>query len=186
MTAKQLGSRCAYGYGVVFASFLAAAIPTIAFAEVVISNAPTRPIPPGEEPETCCNVDGRTVLTLGITSTLKFKKPFRTIAIGDAKVVDATADSDRTVTLHPVAYGETNIIFFDEDQVPIYTVGIVVSDPEKLGHVVRLRRGKPGGPGSDIPFGAPPHVYRCGDSGCELARGPPERAPDQIIEHRER
>jgi Pilus formation protein N terminal region len=178
MAAKQLGSQCAYGYGVVFASFLAAAIPTVAFAEIVIRNAPTRPIPPGEEPETCCNVDGRTVLTLGVTSTLKFKTPFKTIAIGDPKVVDAVVDSDRTVSLHPVAYGETNIIFFDEDQVPIYTVGIVVRtfSPD---HVVRLHNRN---------SLAAYLTYRCGDSGCEYVGpdGPQPRQPDQIIEHRER
>jgi len=132
--------------------------PTVSFAESVIRNAPSKSIPPEEEPETCCNVDGRTVLTLGVTSTLKLTKPFRTIAIGDPKVVDVLPDTDQMVTLHPLAYGETNIVFFDESQHPIYTVGVVVSDPARLGQTVTVHNRN-----TFAGF----LTYRCGNGGCE-------------------
>ena len=39
--------------------------------------------------------------------------------IGNPKIVDATAQDDRTVVLTPQAVGETNIIFLDERNVRV-------------------------------------------------------------------
>ena len=89
-----------YTYRVLLASSLAAAIPTVVFAQIVIRNG-TSPLPSGAEPQTCCNVDARVDLTLGVVSTLSIGKSFKTIAIGDSKVVDATAQSDRFSTRRP-------------------------------------------------------------------------------------
>src|SRR5215469_2887337 len=107
MTTK-LGAQCTYG--VIFGSLLAAAIPTAVSAQVVIRNG-TSPQPPGAQPQTCCNVDAKVGLTLGVVSTLSIGKSFKTIAIGDSTVVDAAAQNDRAVILHPKANGSTNIIF---------------------------------------------------------------------------
>src|ERR1700692_2025925 len=107
--AAKLGAQCAYG--VVFAAILAVAIPSAASAEIVVRNTTSTP-PPGAEPQTCCNVDAKVGLTLGVVSTLSIGKSFKTIAIGDPKVVDAAAQNDRAIILHPLANGSTNIIFF--------------------------------------------------------------------------
>jgi Flp pilus assembly secretin CpaC len=130
--AAKLGAQCAYV--VAFASFLAVAIPTVAFAEIVIRNAPTSTLPPPVAPETCCIVDGKVVLTLGIASTLKIGKSFNTIATGDPKVVkvEPFGQSDQTVLISALTIGATNIIFFGQDNLPILNVGIVVRDPDPM------------------------------------------------------
>ena len=149
--ATKLGARCAYR--IVLASSLAAAIPTLASAQVAIRNNPTSAFPAGVEPQTCCNVDARVGLTLGVVSTLSIAKSFKTIAIGDPKVVDAAAQNDRSVILHPLANGSTNIIFFDEKDVPIITLGILVSDQGQPSRVIVHNKAQLGSYTEiDIPF----------------------------------
>ena len=153
--AAKLGAQCAYG--VVFAAILAAAIPTAASAEIVVRNATSTP-PPGAEPQTCCNVDAKVGLTLGVVSTLSIGKSFKTIAIGDPKVVDAAAQNDRAIILHPLANGSTNIIFFDEKDVPIITVGVLVSDAGQPSRITVHNKALLGSY----------TVFRCGgDFGCQ-------------------
>jgi Flp pilus assembly secretin CpaC len=153
--AAKLGAQC--GYGVVFAAILAAAIPTAASAETVVRNTASTP-PPGVGPQTCCNVDAKVGLTLGVVSTLSIGKSFKTIAIGDPKVVDAAAQNDRAIILHPLANGSTNIIFFDEKDVPIITVGVLVSDAGQPSRVTVHNKALLGSY----------TVFRCGgDFGCQ-------------------
>ena len=153
--AAKLDAQCTYR--VVFGALLAAAIPTCVSAQVVIRNG-TSPVPPGAEPQTCCNVDAKVGLTLGVVSTLSIGKSFKTIAIGDSTVVDAAAQNDRSVILHPKANGSTNIIFFDEKDAPIITVGILVSDAGQPSRVIVHNKAQLGSY----------TVFRCGgDFGCQ-------------------
>jgi hypothetical protein len=132
-------------------------MPTVASAEVVIRNG-TGPIPSGAEPQTCCNVDAKVGLTLGVVSTLSIGKSFKTIAIGDSKVVDAAAQNDRSVILHPLANGSTNIIFFDDKDAPIITIEILVSDAGQPSRVTIHNKAQLGSY----------TVFRCGgDFGCQ-------------------
>ena len=106
----NLGAR--HTCWVLLASSLVAAIPTVASAQAVIRNGPTGAPPAGVAPQTCCDVDARVGLTLGVVSTLSIAKSFKTIAIGDPKVVDAAAQNDRSVILHPLANGSTKTSSF--------------------------------------------------------------------------
>jgi hypothetical protein len=152
----NLGAR--HTCWVLLASSLVAAIPTVASAQAVIRNGPTGAPPAGVAPQTCCDVDARVGLTLGVVSTLSIAKSFKTIAIGDPKVVDAAAQNDRSVILHPLANGSTNIIFFDERDVPIITVGILVSDAGQPSRVTIHNKAQLGSY----------TVFRCGgDFGCQ-------------------
>ena len=154
--AAKLGARCAYR--IVLALSLAAAIPTVASAQIAIRNTPASTPPTGVNPQTCCSVDATVGLTLGVVSTLSIAKSFKTIAIGDPKVVDAAAQNDRSVLLHPLANGSTNIIFFDEKEVPIITLGILVSDQGQPSRVIVHNKAQLGSY----------TVFRCGgDFGCQ-------------------
>ena len=48
--------------------------------------------------------------------------------IGNPKIVDATAQDDRTVVLTPHAVGETNIIFLDERNVRVTSINVLVEE----------------------------------------------------------
>ena len=61
-------------------------------------------------------------------STFTTDRPFKTIMIGNPKIVDATAQNDRTVVLTPHAVGETNIIFLDERNVRITSINVLVDE----------------------------------------------------------
>ena len=61
-------------------------------------------------------------------STFTLDKPFKTVLIGNPKIVDATAQDDRTVVLTPQAVGETNIIFLDERNVQITSINVLVDE----------------------------------------------------------
>ena len=61
-------------------------------------------------------------------STFTVDKPFKTVLIGNPKIVEATAETDRTVVLTPRDVGETNIIFLDERNIQITSINVVV-DP---------------------------------------------------------
>jgi Flp pilus assembly secretin CpaC len=61
-------------------------------------------------------------------STFTTDKPFKTILIGNPKIVDATAQDDRTVVLTPQAVGETNIIFLDERNVRVTSINVLVDE----------------------------------------------------------
>jgi len=70
-------------------------------------------------------------LELGVGSTVLLERPFKSVLIGDPKVIDFQTQSERSVLLKPVSPGATNLIFVDER-------GIVIT---KLAIVVRTARG---------------------------------------------
>lgn len=97
-------------------------------------------------------------LTIGVASPpykLDTEKPFRTIKIGDPKIVDVQALSDRTVVFQALAAGSTNIIFLDDGNVAIKDIGVVVIE---------------GGPGRveihNKQLINSYTLYRCWDRGC--------------------
>jgi Pilus formation protein N terminal region len=66
-------------------------------------------------------------------STFTTDRPFKTILVGNPKIVEATVQDDRTVVLTPQAVGETNIIFLDERNVRITSIN--VPSTRELGRV---------------------------------------------------
>lgn len=63
---------------------------------------------------------------LGASSGLLLDRPFKTILIGDPKIVDVLERSDRSVILQSLNLGATNVIFLDERSIVIANVRIVV------------------------------------------------------------
>ena len=61
-------------------------------------------------------------------SMFTIDKPFKTLLIGNPKIVEATPHSDRTVVLTPRGLGETNIIFLDAGNVQITNINVVVDE----------------------------------------------------------
>jgi Flp pilus assembly secretin CpaC len=61
-------------------------------------------------------------------STFTTDRPFKTILVGNPKIVEATVQDDRTVVLTPQAVGETNIIFLDERNVRITSINVLVDE----------------------------------------------------------
>jgi len=53
-------------------------------------------------------------LSLGVAVLHKTDRPFASIVVGDPKVIEVTAVTDRTVTLVPIAPGLTNVLFLDD------------------------------------------------------------------------
>jgi hypothetical protein len=95
-------------------------------------------------------------LTLGIVAQYKSDKTFSSIVIGDPKVVEVNATSDRTLTLLPLANGLTNVLLLNGKGETINNITIWVSDA---------------GPSRVRIFRRPLTnyaVYRCGVIGCEL------------------
>ena len=70
--------------------------------------------------------DQTVTLTLGTGSVLLLERPFKTVLIGDPKVVDVVTRDDRSVTFEPRNPGATNVVFIDERSMVIKNVGIVV------------------------------------------------------------
>jgi putative type II/III system pilus formation protein len=159
--AAKLGAQCAYV--VVLASFLAVAIPTVAFAEIVIKNAPTSTLPSPVAPETCCIIDGSVELRLGFASTFTIKKSFKTIAVGNPKVVKVApfGQGDHTVLITPVTIGETNVLFFDQENLPMLNVYIVVEDSDITPRMYVY----------DTRSLAHYFIYRCDNHRCEPREG---------------
>jgi hypothetical protein len=61
-------------------------------------------------------------------STFTTDRPFKTILVGNPKIIEATVQDDRTVVLTPQAVGETNIIFLDERNVRITSINVLVDE----------------------------------------------------------
>jgi len=61
-------------------------------------------------------------------------KPFATISVGDTSVIDANPLTDRAVLIQAYKIGATNMIFFDQDKMPIKEVTVVV-DAQGSGFV---------------------------------------------------
>ena len=101
MVAK-LGAQCA---GILLAAILAA--PSATRAEEAVKTVPLRP---------------------NFISTFTTDRPFKTILVGNPKVVEATVQDDRTVILTPKETGETNIIFLDERNARITSINVLVDE----------------------------------------------------------
>jgi Flp pilus assembly secretin CpaC len=72
--------------------------------------------------------DRTITLMLGTGSALLLERPFRTVLIGDPKVVDVVTHDDRSVIFEPINPGATNVIFIDEKSIVITNVGILVCE----------------------------------------------------------
>jgi len=78
---------------------------------------------------TASRATDRTItLTLGTGSAFLLERPFKTVLIGDPKVVDVIARGDRSVIFEPLSIGATNVVFIDERSIAITNVGILVCE----------------------------------------------------------
>jgi hypothetical protein len=66
-------------------------------------------------------------MTQGKSTTISVAIPFRTIHITNPDIVDIVLTTDRTATLVPKAPGATNVDFFDEKNLVIAGVNVVVN-----------------------------------------------------------
>ena len=73
-----------------------------------------------------CAADQAITMALGASSGLLLERPFKTILIGDPKIIDVLEQSDRSVILQPLSLGATNVIFLDERSIVIANVRILV------------------------------------------------------------
>ena len=125
------------------------------------------------------------VLRPNFISTFTTDRPFKTIMIGNPKIVDATVQDDRTVVLTPHAVGETNIIFLDERNVRVTSINLLVE--EGAASRVKIHNKK---------LVTSFTVYRCSENRCqyvdeltvrepaELPRGNLNKTFDQNITNR--
>ena len=116
MVAK-LGPQCA--------GMFVAAIFVVATSATRAEEAATEKCQPGRLSSPCLQT---VALKPNFISTFTLDKPFKTILIGNPKIVDATAQDDRTVVLTPQAVGETNIIFLDERNIQITSINVLVDE----------------------------------------------------------
>ena len=72
--------------------------------------------------------DQTITLRLGAGSALALERPFKTVMIGDPRVVDVQTRDDRSVLLEPLSLGATNLVFVDEKSIAITNVRILVCD----------------------------------------------------------
>jgi len=70
--------------------------------------------------------DRTVTLRLGAGSTFRLERAFKTVMIGDPRVVDVRTYDDRSVVLEPLSVGATNLIFVDEKSIAITNVRILV------------------------------------------------------------
>ncbi len=73
--------------------------------------------------------DKTVILTVGTEgTTLMLEKPFKTVLIGDPKVVDVLTQGDRSALIQPQGLGGTNIVFLDEGNIAIANIRVVVCE----------------------------------------------------------
>ena len=106
----KLGTGCAC-VAVLAAIFVAAAIPA-SHAQVMTPRAPA--------------ARQTITLRLGHLDVYTIARPFKTIVVGDPKIVDTQAVTDRTIIITPQAEGETTILFLDEHNEPLNYLAINV------------------------------------------------------------
>jgi Flp pilus assembly secretin CpaC len=102
-------------------------------------------------------------------STFTTDKPFKTIMIGNPKIVDATAQDDRTVVLTPHAVGETNIIFLDERNVRVTSINVLVE--EGAASRVQIHNKK---------LVTSFTVYRCSENRCQYVEEVTAKEPAEL------
>jgi len=96
-------------------------------------------------------------------------RPFKTIMIGNPKIVDATAQDDRTVILTPHAVGETNIIFLDERNVRVTSINVLVE--EGAASRVQIHNKK---------LVTSFTVYRCSENRCQYVEEVTAKEPAEL------
>jgi Flp pilus assembly secretin CpaC len=99
----KLGPQCV---GILVAAIFVAA-PSATRAEEAVKTIPLRP---------------------NFISTFTTDKPFKTVLVGNPKIVEVTVQDDRTVVLTPQTVGETNIIFLDERNVRITSINVLIDE----------------------------------------------------------
>jgi Flp pilus assembly secretin CpaC len=109
------------------------------------------------------------VLRPNFISTFMTDRPFKTIMIGNPKIVDATAQDDRTVVLTPHAVGETNIIFLDERNVRVTSLNVLVE--EGAASRVKIHNKK---------LVTSFTVYRCSENRCEYVEEITAKEPAEL------
>jgi Flp pilus assembly secretin CpaC len=97
-------------------------------------------------------------LMLGHVQLFKTNESFTSILIGDPKIVDVTATSDRTATLTALMTGTTNVLFLDSVGNRITEFEVVVTEPQQSR--VRVHNNPQGLSGFSS--------YRCGPTFCDL------------------
>src|SRR5437764_1330017 len=102
-------------------------------------------------------------------STFTTDKPFKTILVGNPKIVDATVQDDRTVVLTPHAVGETNIIFLDERNVRVTSINVLVE--EGAASRVKIHNKK---------MVSSFTVYRCSENRCEYVEEITAKEPAEL------
>jgi hypothetical protein len=105
-------------------------------------------------------------LRKGHTSVFKTDVPFKSIDIGDPAIVDVTASSDRTVSVHGLAKGSTNVLFLDENGEVITELRLSVDLPRRRPATANAA------PGTLIRIHNKGHVtsftvYQCGPDYCD-------------------
>ena len=110
------GSACV---AVLAAIFVAAAIPA-SHAQVMTPRPPT--------------ARQTITLRLGHLDVYTIARPFKTIVVGDPKIVDTQAVTDRTIIITPQAEGETTILFLDEQNEPLnyLSINVDVAGPGRV------------------------------------------------------
>jgi hypothetical protein len=155
----KLGTGSAY-VAVLAAIFVAAPIPA-SRAQVL------QPRPPAAR---------QTItLRLGHLDVFTVARPFKTIVIGDPKVVDTQAVTDRSIIITPQSEGETTILFLDEQNEPLnyLSINVDVAGPGRIKvHNKALLNSYTS--------------YRCTSGGCQYVNeltvtepAPPPRGQDQ-------
>jgi hypothetical protein len=75
-------------------------------------------------------------LTQGYSSTIYVSRPFSTIHITNPDIVDIVLTTDRTATLVPKTAGATNVDFFDNKNMLISGINVIVNADEVPGQVL--------------------------------------------------
>jgi Flp pilus assembly secretin CpaC len=97
-------------------------------------------------------------LMLGHVTIYNTGESFAQIIIGNPKIVDIYATSDRTVTMTALATGATNVIFVNARGEPVAQFEVLIQDPQQSR--VRIHNKPSGLVGST--------VYRCGPTFCDF------------------
>jgi Flp pilus assembly secretin CpaC len=73
-------------------------------------------------------------LRLGYLDVFTVARPFKTIVVGDPKVVDTQAVTDRSIIITPQSEGETTILFLDEQNEPLnyLSINVDVAGPGRI------------------------------------------------------
>jgi len=74
--------------------------------------------------------DDTITLALGTGSVLRLERPFATVLVGDASVVDVRAQDDRSVILQALKLGTANVVFVDRQSIAIANIRVIVRDAQ--------------------------------------------------------